>query len=127
MDIGLESLGKLMSRPPASWKSFERRISKWFNGKRRGAYVSDGKTGKSDIIKDGWSIECKLLKQPTYQKMFDACVQAEINSESPMDIPIAIVKKNKQGLQDKDALVVMRLETFSDFFINKEPYETKTD
>ena len=94
MDIGLESLGKMMSKPPSSWKNFELRIARFIGGKRRGAYVSDGKTGKSDIIKDGWSIECKLLKRPTYQQIFDACIQAETNAESSMDIPIAIVKKN---------------------------------
>ena len=104
-----------MSKPPTSWKAFELRIAKTMGGKRRGAYVSDGITGKSDIIKDGWSIECKLLKRPTYQQIFDACLQAERNAESIMDIPIAIVKKS--GARDKDSLVVMRLETFKEHFI----------
>ena len=48
--------------------------------------------------------------------MFYACVQAENSAESIIDIPIAVVKKNRQGLKDKDALVVMRLETFLGFF-----------
>ena len=103
-----------MSKPPTSWKAFELRISRILGGKRRGAYVSDGTKGKSDIIKDGWSIECKLLKRPTYQQMFDACLQAERNAESGMDIPIAVVKKS--GKRDKDSLVIMRLETFKEFF-----------
>ena len=104
-----------MSKPPTSWKAFELRIAKIMGGKRRGAYVSDGTTGKSDIIKDGFSIECKLLKRPTYQQIFDACLQAERNAESIMDIPIAIVKKS--GARDKDSLVVMRLETFKEHFV----------
>lgn len=91
-------------------------IAKYFGGKRRGAYVSDGKSGKSDIIKDGWSIECKLLTRPTFQQMFDACLQAESNAESEMDIPVAVVKK--KGMQYKDSLVIMRLEKFQEFFIN---------
>ena len=104
-----------MSKPPASWKNFELRLAKVFGGKRRGAYTSDGTSGKSDIIKDGWSIEAKLLKRPTYQQMFDACLQAERNAESIMDIPIAVVKKS--GARDNDSLVIMRLETFKEHFV----------
>ena len=97
-----------------AWKAFERRIAKIFGGKRRGAHTSDGKKGKSDIIKDGFSIECKLLARPTRQQMFDACLQAERNAESILDIPLAIVKKKYD--RDGDALVIMRLETFRDHF-----------
>ena len=43
--------------------------------------------GKTDIIKDGWSIECKLLSRPTYGQMEDACLQAERNQEKYTDIP----------------------------------------
>ena len=108
-------MGNQMSKPPASWKGFELRISKWFNGKRRGAYTSDGKTGKTDIIADGWAIEVKLLKRPTYQQMYNACLQAEKNKENENDIPIAIVKKN--GVHDKNSLVIMRLEEFREHFV----------
>jgi len=104
-----------MPKPPTSWKSWELRLAKIFGGKRRGAYVSDGKGGKTDIIKDGWAIEVKLLKRPTYQQMFDACLQAERNAESKLDIPLAVVKKKYS--RDDDALVIMRLETFRDHFI----------
>ena len=100
-----------------SWKAFERRICKLFGGQRRGADYADQSGGKDDCLDtSGFSIELKLLKRPTYQQMFDACVQAESNSEKITDIPIAVVKKNSQGLKDKDALVVMRLGTFLDFF-----------
>lgn len=102
-------------KPPASWKAFERRMARIWKGKRRGAYVSDGSHGKNDIIVDGWSIECKLLKRPTYQQMFDACLQAESNKEKDNDIPIAIVKKS--GVRDDNALVIMRLEQFKDHFV----------
>lgn len=98
-----------------SWKAFERRISKIFGGKRRGAYTYDGTMGKSDIIVDGWSVECKLLSRPTYQQMFDACKQAETNKENELEIPVAIVKK--KYAKDDDALVIMRLEEFRQFFI----------
>lgn len=104
--------------PTKSWKNFELRISKIFGGKRRGAYTSDGESGKTDVIVDGFAIECKLLKRPTFQQMFSACLQAERNAEKITDIPIAIVKKNHQSVKDKDALVIMRLETFRDFFVD---------
>ena len=106
-----------MSKPPASWKSFERRVAKYIGGKRRGAYVSDGKGGKTDIIKPGFAVECKLIKQTPWSVLLDACRQAERNAESELDIPIAIVKKNGRGILDKDSLVIMRLETFRDHFI----------
>ena len=106
-----------MAKPPASWKAFELRISRLIGGKRRGAYVSDGTQGKSDIILDGFSIECKLLKQAGWQKILDACRQAENNRESELEIPIAIIKKNSRGIPDKDSIVAMRLETFREHFL----------
>ena len=100
-----------------SWKALERRICRLFGGERRGADYGDSRGGKNDCIDTpGFSIELKLLKRPTYQQMFDACIQAESNSEKITDIPIAIVKKNRQGLKDEDALVIMRLKIFRDFF-----------
>lgn len=104
-----------MPKPPSSWKAWETRVARIFGGKRRGAYVSNGKSGKSDIIKDGWSIEVKLNKRPHFQMIFDACKQAEINAENPLDIPVAVIKK--LYTKDDDALVVMRLETFREHFI----------
>ena len=102
--------------PDKSWKAWERRVAKMFGGQRRGADYGDSRGGKNDIIVKGFSIECKLLKRPTYQQMYDACIQAESSAEEVIDIPIAIVKKNRQGLKDEDALVIMRLKTFRDFF-----------
>ena len=106
-----------MAKPPTSWKNFERRIAKYIGGKRRGAYVSDGTQGKSDIILDGFSIECKLLKQAGWQKILDACKQAEANRESDLEIPIAIIKKNSRGILDKDSIVAIRLEIFREHFL----------
>jgi len=112
-----------MSKPPTSWKNFESRIAKIFGGKRRGAYTFDGQSGKNDVVAedgsplDGWSIELKLNKRPTYQLMFNACKQAELAANKSTDIPIAIVKKNNQGIKDNDALVIIRLEMFREFFV----------
>jgi hypothetical protein len=101
-----------------SWKAYERRISRWFPGAtRRGAHTGDGESGRNDIICKGWSIECKLHAYLNYQKILDAVRQAEANKENYNDIPIAIVKRKGSQDQDKDSLVVMRLETFSEFFI----------
>ncbi|RMD59756.1 hypothetical protein D6833_11005 [Candidatus Parcubacteria bacterium] len=93
-----------------AWKAFERRIAKYLGGKRRGAYTSDGRTGKSDVILSGWSVECKLLSRPTYGKMVAAAKQAERNRENDDDYAIAVVKR--KGQYDRDAIVIMRFEEF---------------
>lgn len=97
-----------------AWKAFERRIAQIFGGKRRGAYTGDGRQGKTDIICPGWSVECKLLSRPGYQNLVDAAWQAEANREQVNDIPVAVVKR--KGDLDANALVVMRLEMFKEFF-----------
>jgi hypothetical protein len=100
------------------WKAFERRVAALFGGQRRGAYTGSGRQGKSDIIKPGWSIECKLYREPDYDTLLGAARQAERNAERPGDIPVAVVKR--KGGRDDNALVVMRLETFQAFFVNRE-------
>lgn len=104
-----------MSEP--AWKDYERRIAKCFGGVRRGALTSRGGRGKTDIIAPGWAIECKLLSRPGYQDLLNAARQAEANAETPEEIPICVVKR--KGDLDKDSLVVLRLETFKEFFINE--------
>ncbi len=101
-----------------SWKAWERRLASWFpNAARRGAYTGNGRQGKPDLICPGWSIECKLLARAGYQDLLDAAKQAEDNRERTDDIPVAVVKR--KGDLDKDALVVMRLEVFAEFFVNQ--------
>jgi len=103
--------------PNAPWKAFERRIAAIFPGAtRRGAYTGNGRQGKPDLVCPGWSIECKLLARAGYQDLLDAARQAEANREKPDDIPVAIIKR--KGDHDPNALVVMRLETFQEWFVN---------
>jgi len=115
--------------PDRSWKAFERRLASWFPGAcrrgayTRGAYTGSRSNGKSDLICPGWSVEAKLLSRPCFQDLLDAAHQAEQNREQPGDIPVACVKR--KGDRDTDALVVMRLETFKEFFIN-QPISTCT-
>lgn len=99
----------------AAWKKFERRVAKAFGGKRRGAYTGSNGGGKTDVIVDGWAIECKLLSRPGYQSLLDAALQAERNAETGEDIPVAVVKR--KGDLDVNALVVMRFKTFQDWFL----------
>lgn len=99
-----------------SWKAFERYICKRFGGQRRGADFRDADGGKNDCTDvSGFSIECKWLKRPTYGQMRLAIMQAK-NSASSDDISIAIVGKTKQPRSD--ALVVMDLDDFIDWFVN---------
>ena len=46
--------------------------------------------------------------------MLDAARQSERNAEA-LQTPVAIVKRKRD--QDRDALVIMRLETFCDWFV----------
>ena len=112
-----------MPKPPTSWKNWEAVVAKDFGGKRRGAYVSDGQSGKNDVVSedgsslDGWSIECKFGKQLSYQILLDACKQAEASAETELDIPIVAAKKNDRSIRNDDALVVIRYKTFKEFFV----------
>jgi hypothetical protein len=102
-----------------AWKAWERTVAAVFGGKRRGAYTGSGgnNSGKTDIIVPGWAIECKLLGRPGFQDLLDASRQAESNRECATDIPVAVVKR--KGDPVGDALVVMRLEEFREWFINR--------
>ena len=90
-----------------AWKAFELRIAKLFGVERRGP------TGRqeSDLADNAchYSVECKLIARPTYHHLLYAAKQAERNAR-PGQEPIAIVKR--LYLDDNEALVVMRLQTF---------------
>ncbi len=62
----------------AAWKAFERRVATIFGGRRRGADFRGPDGGKSDVIAEGWSIECKLLGRPCYPDLLAAARQAEL-------------------------------------------------
>jgi hypothetical protein len=118
-----------MPNHPA-WKKFETRVAKLLGGKRRGANTSDGRTGKNDIIRPNhgqpwFSVECKLVKAPSYGLMTDAVEQVRRSAETPLDIPIAVIKKRGRGIPDRKALVIMRLDDFADHF--GEGYDRKTE
>lgn len=104
-----------------AWKAFERRIAAVFGGQRRGAYTGSGRQGKCDIIKAGYSIECKLYSDPDFDTLLEAARQAEKNREHPEDIPIGVIKR--KGGRDENTLVVMRLETFREHFVGQEAQE----
>jgi hypothetical protein len=106
-------------RPTTTWKHAEAKIlAFWPNGKRRGAYVSDGRQGMPDNGDSltGWSIESKHSRRPTYGLMAEAVSQAEANRIKPDDIPVAVI--HKEGERYEDSLVVMRLSEFQKYFIN---------
>ena len=104
--------------PDAAWKAFERRVARLFpNGRRRGADTRSEAGGKSDIICDGWAPECKLLSRPSFSALLEAARQSERNAQEGQ-IPVAIVKRKRD--RDRDALVVLRLETFRKWFLVRE-------
>lgn len=93
-----------------TWKAFERRVAKKFNGKRRGADYADQTGGKTDIIAPGFSVEVKNWSRPTWAAITSDVKKSEERREKPTDIPLAIMKKVGDG--DDNAIVCMRLETF---------------
>lgn len=107
--------------PDAAWKQFERTIAKYFGGKRRGAYTGSNGQGKSDIIRDGYSVECKLLSRIGWQDCLDAVEQAKENAEG-LDIPIAVMKR--KGDHFNHCLVLMDLKDFVDYFVSASGAET---
>ena len=101
-----------MSEP--GWKKFEARCAAFFGGRRRGAQTSRNREGLTDVADcKAYGIECKLLKSPSYGHLLAAAKQAEGASDLDQ-LPIGIVKR--KGDHDKNALVVMRLETFLEWF-----------
>jgi hypothetical protein len=103
--------------PDKSWKAFERRLAALFGCKRRGPDFRGEDGGNDDLTHPHWSVEAKLLGAPTYSAMLAACKQAEANARGRE--PVAVVKR--KSAQDKDALVVMRLETFRDWRLATKP------
>jgi len=96
------------------WKEFEARIAARFGGRRRGAQTSRDRCGLPDCIDTpGYAIECKLLGRPGYADLVAAARQAE-RAADPTELPVAVVKRKRA--EDRDALVVLRLETFLDWF-----------
>ena len=99
----------------AGWKAFERRIASLFpNGRRRGPDTRGDSAGKCDIVCDGFAPELKLLGRPSFSDLLDAARQSERNAE-PLKVPVAIVKRKRD--RDADSLVVMRLESFVEWYL----------
>jgi hypothetical protein len=97
--------------PDAAWKALERRVAKLFGGRRRGPDTTGGKT---DIVCQGWAVECKLLSRPSFSDLLAACRQAERNAE-PRQIPVAVVKK--KHAPDSEILFCMRLSVAAPWFL----------
>ena len=109
-----------MTPPKKTWKSAEAKIAAYFpRGKRRGADFKnrEGAGGKNDVLTEGWSVEIKHSKRPTWGLMMAAFSQAKASLENPTDIPVAVI--HKEGTDYKNSLVVMTLEDFANYFINQ--------
>jgi hypothetical protein len=103
--------------PEPRWKRYERRIAKWFGGKRRGAHTSETRQGKCDIVCETWAPECTLQLRGSigYKELLKKCRQAEANAEGEL-VPVVVAKL--VNMADKDSLVVMRGEIFLDRILN---------
>lgn len=109
--------------PSKSWKAWELWVCALFNGKRRGADYGDRSGGKNDCLSPGWSIETKFMAQPTFNLILHDAQKAAERRNSPLDIPISVMRKKGAGSRMETTLVSMRLCDFLEFFgpvINEE-------
>jgi len=104
-----------MSKPPTTWKSWERRVAKMFGGVRRGADYGGYSGGKNDVILAGYSIEVKLLSNPHWGDLVGAVAQAQKAKEHDDDIPLVVIRK--KGDKDTSALVIMAVSDFVSNFV----------
>jgi hypothetical protein len=104
-----------VSKPPTTWKGWERRVAKLFGGVRRGADYGGYSGGKNDVILSGYSIEVKLLSSPHWGDLVSAVAQAQAAKEHEDDIPLVVIKK--LGSPDTSALVIMSVGDFVDNFV----------
>ena len=100
--------------PPNTWKAFERFVSKYLGGTRRGADFGDATGGKNDIIHEWLSPECKYGARITYGLIQQALRQAE-RAATKEQLPIAIVKK--KGDSNEEAVVCINIKWFRDWFL----------
>ena len=107
--------------PTKTWKAFELRVAKWFGGQRRGADFQRLGLGQNDVIKEGFSIECKLLKRPSFGEILAAVKQAEAAKEHESDIAVAVIKRN--GDRDDDSLFVLRRNEFMSNFVGQREHK----
>ncbi len=101
-----------MAKQSAAWKDFERWVAKQTGGKRRGAHTGEGfqGSGLSDVILEGFSLECKKLRNPLPGDMTKALAQAEAAKDSASDFAIAFIARN--GRPYKHAMSIMRCPDF---------------
>lgn len=102
-----------------AWKHFERLVALCIGGERRGANTSRDGIGRSDVIHEILSAECKRLSSPTFGDLLTALKQAEQAATHEHGLPIAVV--GKKGSEVLDAVVAMRLETFRELIRRVQP------
>ena len=100
--------------PTNTWKAFERFVSKYLGGTRRGADFRSATGGKNDVIHEWLSIECKYNARPSWSLIRQALRQA-IGAATEEQLPIAVIKK--RGEADEDAVVCVPIKFFKEWFI----------
>ncbi len=66
------------------------------------------------MIADGWSVEVKLLSRPSFGDLLAAARQAEHAAQGD-EIPVGFIRR--KGDRKDDAVVVMTLPAFREWFI----------
>ena len=98
--------------PDSSWKALERRVARELGGRRRGPDYGGAAGGKSDVVHEHWSPECKLLSRPSFSDCLEAAKQAGRNAEPGLE-PLAFVKRKNSP--DESILVIQTLKQFREW------------
>ena len=99
-----------MASPHKKAYAYEKRLAKMFNGER----IIDQSKGGCDVKSDWLAIEGFQKDIPEYIK--EELGQAVMDCENGKLLPIAVWREKHK--KDKDALVIVRLEDFIEWFGN---------
>ena len=112
--------------PDKSYKAFERRVARRLGGRR---LASTGEKAGVDVVVEGFSVaQCKLGYRPpaSLRRWLAGIVRATEHGRWAGYIPLVIWKGKGQSAKDADALVILRLDDWTQLHgeaATPEPWE----
>ena len=97
--------------PDKAWKAFEREIAKRLGGQRAGPLGREG----PDVLHPLWAPECKMRKK--LPRLLTEAMDQAVTNTPPGKIPLVILHQAHDEYDQ--ALVVMRLRDFEDWFVGE--------
>ena len=114
-----------MAKPPTTWKKFELKVCRFFNGSRRGPDFRkrNGEGGDNDCKHSDFSIEVKLYKRPSWEGVVQGSIDQATAAAEGDEIPFSVIKKN--GDRWNRTVIVLRPDTFKNL-LQKAGYDIQT-